>query len=380
MTERDEALVVEGFVAPGFEPVRDALQGALDRGDDLGAGFCAILGGEVIVDIWGGLADREGARVWDAQTLVPIFSTTKGIAALVIAVAIDRSGGAVSYDTPVADIWPAFGAAGKDRITIGEALSHQAGLPGFPAAIDPELWLDPPALAEALAALPPQWEPGTAHGYHPLTWGYIAGELARRIDGRSLGTILREVFCAPLDIDFAIGLPDHEHGRVASIERPKALPNMGPLNAHKRTAFLTKWAAPKRGGAAWRRIEIPSANGHGTAKSVAQLYGLYANGGQWEGSALIGEATFAALTEQRTIGEDLVLPFATAFAAGVMRNNLRLYGPGTKTLAHSGWGGSMALGDPDIGLSAAYVMNRQSHHLQGDPRARRLVDTLYGCL
>lgn len=369
---------IRGHVASGFEPVRDVFAETFEAGEELGAGFSAILDGEVIVDIQGGFADRQREKHWDEETLVPVYSTTKGVSALVIASVIDSLN--EGYETKVAEVWPEFGAAGKAEVTIGELLSHQAGLVGFPEPIDPGLWLDPDGLAAALAELEPLWEPGTAHGYHPTTWGYLAGEIVKRITGRTLGTILREAFCGPAGVDFHIGLPDSEHGRVAEIQRPKELPQLGELNDYKKTAFLTKWASPNRGGGEWRRIEIPSANGHGTAKSVAQLYGLYANGGKLDGKSLIPETSFRELTRRRVIGDDLVLPFVTEFAAGVMRNNLGIYGPNTETLAHSGWGGSLALGDPDRHLSAAYVMNKQSSYLQGDPRARRLVDALYGCL
>ncbi|WP_300377392.1 serine hydrolase domain-containing protein [Henriciella sp.] len=369
---------VSGQVSPGFEPVRDVFEETFEAGEELGAGFCAILDGEVIIDLKGGYADRQKERAWDGETLVPVYSTTKGISALVIASVIAKLD--EGYETKVSKIWPEFGAAGKADVTIAQVLSHQAGLVGFAEPIDPDLWLDPPALAAELATLEPLWEPGTAHGYHPSTWGYLAGEIAKRIDGRSLGTILREDICVPASIDFHIGLPAEEHDRVGDIMKPREMPRLGDLNEFNKVAFLTKWAAPGRGGAAWREIEIPSANGHGTAKSVAQLYGIYANDGHLDGKRLIPADSFAALTKRRVIGEDLVLPFVTEFASGVMRNNLGIYGPNGETLAHSGWGGSLALGDPDRRLSAAYVMNRQSSYLQGDPRARRLVDALYGCL
>ena len=162
--------------------------------------------------------------------------------------------------------------------------------------------------------------------------------------------------------------------------RPRALPDLGEINDATRAAFLTKWAAPDRGGAIWREIEIPSANGIGTAKAVAALYGIFAHGGELQGRRVISETGFEALIESRVKGQDLVLPYVTEFAAGVMRNNLGLYGPNPDTLCHSGWGGSLAFGDPDRHLSAAYVMNRQSNSLQADPRATRLVQALYGCL
>lgn len=369
---------ISGFVAPGFEGVQEAFEANFAEDTELGSGFSAFLDNQLIVDLQGGWADRKKDRLWDAETIVPVYSTTKPIAALVLARIIDAL--PAGYETRVADVWPEFAANGKDAVTIAQLVSHQAGLPGFVEPVDPALWLDPPACAAALALLPPLWEPGAAHGYHPLTWGYLIGELVRRIDRRSLGTILREDIAGPAEIDFQIGTPSSDHARVAEIMRPRALPDLGDINEATTAAFLKKWSAPDRGGAAWREIEIPSANGIGTAKAVAQLYGIYAHGGVSDGERVISAAAFVALTQSRVKGQDLVLPYVTEFAAGVMRNNLGLYGPNAETLCHSGWGGSLALGDPDRRLSAAYVMNRQSNSLQADPRATRLVQALYGSL
>ncbi|MEO0982667.1 MAG: serine hydrolase domain-containing protein [Pseudomonadota bacterium] len=378
--------MVDGYAADGLGGVRDAFQANFDEDLELGAGFAVWLDGELVVDLRGGWADRARKTPWGPDTIVPVYSTTKGVAALVIAHLIDQAPG-VSYETPVADLWPEFGAAGKDRVTLAELLSHQAGLPGFVEPIDPALWLDPPALAAALAPLPPLWTPGDGSGYHPLTWGYLAGEIAQRLAGRSLGTVLKEVFtnadgALPRReiIDFRIGTPPSEHARCADIKRPSALAELGELNEFKRAAFMTKWAAPDRGGAVWREVEIPSANGHGTAAAVARLYSIYAHGGRLRDREFISADTFAAFTKPRTIGPDRVLPFEMEFAAGVFRNNNLIYGPNPETLAHAGWGGSMAFGDPDRGLAAAYVMNRQSNKLQGDARPARLIDALYAAL
>ncbi|MEL7033485.1 MAG: serine hydrolase domain-containing protein [Pseudomonadota bacterium] len=369
---------ISGFTAPGFEPVQEAFEDNFNEDKELGAGFSVYLDGELIVDLRGGFADRRKQTRWDERTIVPVYSTTKPIAALVLASVIETL--PAGYETPVADVWPEFGANGKAAITLAEMASHQAGLPGFVDPIDPALWLDPAACAKALAQLAPMWELGNAHGYHPLSWGYLMGEVVARIDGRSLGTILREDIAGPAQIDFQIGTPASDHDRVAEIMRPRALPDLGELNDATKAAFLTKWAAPDRGGAIWREIEIPSANGIGTAKAVAQLYGIYAHAGMLNDKRIVPEAAFDALTQSRVKGQDLVLPYVTEFAAGVMRNNLGLYGPNPDTLCHSGWGGSLALGDPDRKISAAYVMNRQSNSLQADPRATRLVNSLYGCL
>ena len=371
-------MFTQGSVAPGFEKVAEAFAQNFEDGAELGASFAAMRDGEIVVELWGGYADRNKTRLWDADTLTPVYSTTKGIAALVVAKLVDED--KLDYEATVASVWPEFAANRKDRITIAQALSHQAGLCGFREPIDPALWLDPPALAAALAPLEPLWPPGTASGYHPLTWGYIVGEIVQRASGRTLGTILSEDVCDRFGIDFWIGLPDEEHDRCAEVQKPKTAPELGELTELKRIAFMTKWSAPDRGGALWRRVEIPSANGHGTALSVAQLYGVYANGGALDGETLIGKDAFAALTKTRIDNDDLVLPAHVQFAAGPMRNGRGVYGPNPHTLAHSGWGGSMGLGDPDARVSAGYVMNRQDNHLQGDPRARRLIEALYACL
>lgn len=369
---------IHGYTAPGFEPVRDTFEENFTDGLELGAGFAAWLDGELIVDLHAGHADRKRTKPWTAETIVPVYSVTKAISALVIAMLADQ--GKLDYDAPLAKYWPEFGAHGKDRLTVAEALSHQGGVPGFAAPIDPALWLDPPALAARLAEEPPQWEPGTGSGYHPLSWGYIAGELVRRVADRSLGTILREDICAPLGIDFHLGTPASEHARCAELQRPAAMPELAEITPERRTAFLTKWAAPNRGGAEWRKIEIPSANGHGTAAAIARLYSAYADEGRIGPLALFGPATFKALTRTRASGPDRVLPFDMTFGAGVMGNNNLAFGPNRNSFGHSGWGGSAALGDPDRNLAAAYVMNRQSNLLLGDPRSTRLFASVYACL
>jgi CubicO group peptidase (beta-lactamase class C family) len=365
-------------VAEGFGPVADAFRQNFTEGLEIGAGFCAIREGQVLVDLTGGHADRARTQVFTATTLTPVYSTTKPVAAMVIAMLVDR--GVLAYDAPVASVWPEFGAHGKATVTLVQALSHQAGVPGFPTAIDPDLWLDPPALSAALAALTPMWEPGTASGYHPLTYGYIAGEVVRRATARTLGTVLREEITGPLGIDFYIGTPPSEHARCAEMARPTAMAHLGDITPERRAAFLERWSAPARGGPAWRQAEIPSANGHGTARSVADLYQALALQGRIGERRLWSADTHAQLSQRRIIGPDRVVPFICDWGAGVMRNAGRVYGPNKDTLGHSGWGGSCGFGDPALGLSGAYVMNRQDTNLVGDPRAGRLITALYGCL
>ena len=369
---------ITGFTAAGFEPVRAAFEANFADALEHGACFAAYLGDELVVDLQGGFADRAGTVAWDERTLCPVYSATKPIGALVVAILVER--GLIDYDAPLADYWPEFGAAGKRAYTVAEALSHQAGVPGCAEPIDPQLWLDPPALSVELAKLSPMWSRGDGSGYHPLTWGYIAGELVRRVSKRSLGTILREDVCAPLGIDFWIGLPESEHGRCAELLKPKAPTQFPHNNAETRAAFMTPWAAAPRGTTAWRIAEIPSANGHGTAPGMARLYSAFAQKGRIGETRVIAPVTWDELTRQRVAGEDRVLPGRVAFGAGVMRNPSLIYGPNPETLCHSGWGGSGAFGDPATGLAGAYIMNKQGTHLLEDARRSRIIDALYGCL
>lgn len=364
-------------VEPGFERVAEAFAQNFAEGLELGASFCARIDGRIVVDLQGGSADRAGARPWADDTIVPVYSTTKPVAAMVLARLQDQ--GLLHLDEPIGRLWPEFTAHGKD-VTIAEALSHQAGVPGFVDPIDPALWLDPPALARALAGLAPMWVPRTASGYHPLTYGYIAGELVARAAGRSLGTILREEICAPSGVDFHIGLPDSEHARCGDMSRPKEMPVLGPVTPERRVAFLTPWSSPSRGGAEWRRVEIPSANGHGAARGVSALYGVFANGGRLGERRILSEAALADMLRPRISGMDLVLPEALTWAAGIMVNSHGRYGPNPGAVGHSGWGGSFGMADPDRNLSAAYVMNRQTPALLGDARAQRLIQALYACV
>jgi CubicO group peptidase (beta-lactamase class C family) len=368
--------MAEGFVAPGFERVREAFDAGL--AEELGAGFAAIRDGEVVVDIWGGWADRAETRPWVKDTIVPVYSTTKGVSALIVAIAQDH--GLLDYEATTASLWPAFGVHGKDRVTIAQTLAHMAGVPGFLEPIDPDLWLNPPACAEAIAALAPLWLPGRASGYHPLTWGYIAGELIQRAAQRSLGTILREDICRPLGIDFQIGTPESEHARCAEMKKPAQAGEFGEITPPRKAAFFTKWAAPVRGSAQWRRVEIPSANGHGTALGVARLFEAYATGGLIGGVRVLSQEGFDALTKRRWKGDDLVLPFNVDWRTGIIGNANRIYGPNPEAFGHSGSGGSVGFGDPVAGVSVGYVMNKQSHHIMGDPRSLRLIDALYQCL
>lgn len=373
---------IHGTCPARFDGVKAAFQRNFTNGpeglDEIGARFTVCQGGEVLLDLWAGHADTARTRPFAADTLVPVFSTGKAVMALMIGWAVER--GLLDYEAPVAEVWPDFGQAGKAAVTLGQLMSHQAGLSGFSPAIDPTVWFEPEKVLEALCQQAPLWAPGTASGYHPITIGYLAGEVFRRADGRTMGQALKEDFADPADLDLWLGLPDAEHGRVAQMKKPTSAPDLGPIDAIKTAAFLDKGSAPAgRGSADWRRMEIPSANIHATAEALARMLALALPEGV-AGKALSG-ATRTAMTRERISGPDRVLPFDMSWAAGFTRNQgLGIFGPNPDTVGHCGWGGSCALADPETGVTAAYVMTRQSPHLIGDPRATALIDAFYAAL
>lgn len=344
--------------------------------NELAARFSVCRDGDVLVDLWAGWADVARTTPFTGRTLAPVFSTGKAVMATLVATCVER--GLLDYDRAVSAYWPEFGQAGKHDVTVGQLMSHQAGLPGFAAPIDPALWFDRPAILKILCEQAPMWEPGTASGYHPNTVGVLADELFRRVDGRSMGEALRADFP---DLDLWIGLPESEHGRVAQMRKPSAAPALGTLDPVKKAAFYDRGSAPgPRETTQWRMAQIPSSNMHGTAEALARFMTLMVDGRLGDRQVL-SPATLDAARRERIRGQDLVLPFVMSWAAGFTRNaGLDVFGPGQATVGHYGWGGSCAFADPERGLSASYVMTRQSPHLIGDPRAVRLIEALYAAL
>ncbi|HEV2082376.1 MAG TPA: serine hydrolase domain-containing protein [Brevundimonas sp.] len=371
---------IHGTCPVRFGAVKDAFAAnfadAPEGLNELAARFTACIGGETVMDLWAGHADVAKTSPFTADALVPVFSTGKAVMATLIATCVER--GLLDYDRPVSAYWPEFGQAGKDAVTVAQLMSHQAGLPGFAEPVDPALWFDRPAILKILCEQAPMWPPGTASGYHPNTVGVLADELFRRVDGRAMGEALRADFPG---LDLWIGLPESEHGRVAQMRKPSAAPALGVLDPIKKAAFYDRGAAPgPRETTQWRVAQIPSSNMHGTAEGLARFMSVMADG-RFEGRQVLSPATLVAARRERVHGPDRVLPFVMSWAAGFTRNaGLNVFGPGRATVGHYGWGGSCAFADPDRGLSASYVMTRQSPHLIGDPRAVRLIEALYAAL
>ena len=375
---------IHGVCPPRFAAVKEAFAANFTEApeglNEQAARFSICVEGETVVDLWAGWADAARTIPFTETTLTPVFSTGKAVMALLIATAVER--GRLAYDEAVSAVWPAFGQAGKDRVTVAQLMSHQAGLPGFAETVDPAIWFDRPAVLEQLAAQAPMWPPGTASGYHPITIGFLAGELFRLADGRSMGAALREDFAGPFGLDLWIGLPEAEHGRVAALRKPASAPDLGTIDAIKTSAFLDRGSAPGgRGSTEWRTMEMPSANLHGTALDLARIMGVPANGGKLDGRSILSPGVLAEMLRERIHGADKVVPFEVSWAAGLMRNEgLHIFGPNPTAVGHCGWGGSCAFADPAAKISGAYVMTRQSPHLIGDPRAVRLIGALYGAL
>jgi CubicO group peptidase (beta-lactamase class C family) len=380
---------IHGTVAPRFARVRDAFADNLGHHGDVGAACAVYQDGRLVVDLWGGLADPGTGRPWAEDTLGLVFSTTKGMTAVCAHRLAER--GALDLDAPIARYWPAFAAAGKERITVRAALSHRAGL----AAVDGDLTLDEvlawdPVVA-AIAAQAPNWEPGTRHGYHARSYGWIAGEIARRITGKTLGRIFADEVARPLGLDFWIGLPEVEEPRVARI-----LPAPPPADPAMRE-FLALAMGPTTllgrvlGGPSqlfayddmWNRralhaAEMPSSNGIGSARAIARMYAAVV--GEVDGVRLLRPETLAAACAVQSDGEDVVLRLPTRFGTGFMLPpTLCPFAPST-AFGHPGAGGSLGFGDPAARIGFGYVMNQMKLGMLGDLRAARLAEAVYASL
>lgn len=373
---------IQGHCDPRFEKVRDAFAANFEAGQEVGASFAVTIDGDPVVDLWGGHADAAKTRPWTRDTIVNVWSTTKAMTALVAHMLADR--GEIDLDAPVARYWPEFAAGGKGSIPVHMLLSHRAGLPALRETLPVEAFWTWDAMPRALAAQEPWWEPGTAHGYHAITYGHLVGEVVRRAAGTTIGTFFRDEVAKPLGADFHIGLPASEDARVADLVPPAAHempPAPDPETLRGRTLTNPPLTAEVALRTEWRRAEIPAANGHGNARSVAQVMGMLACGGVAEGRRFLSESALARATSEQGYAEDLVLPLHARWGLGFMLSSPHLpLDPNHRAFGHGGWGGSLGIADPDRRLSWAYVMNKMSPGTTGDLRAMGPVTALYGAL
>jgi CubicO group peptidase (beta-lactamase class C family) len=375
---------------------RDELQARLDplfhenfeRFGELGAAVSVWQDGKSLLDFWGGFRDARRDHPWTNDTIVLIWSATKGIASSCLLHALQENG--IDIEQRVAKFWPEFAQAGKETITLAQLLSHQAGLAALDLPVD---ILDFDAVIRALEMQQPNWSPGTAHGYHARTFGFLLDELVRRIAGCSLGEYLRGIFAEPLDLDLWIGLPQRENSRAASIYPPKAgkRPEREEFYADVATrgTFANRVFTSPHGLQAVsamnkpeiRALPIGSFGGIGSANSLAKFYAMLANDGELEDRKFLAPKTLSWMTTTLIDGLDRVFQIPTAFSAGLMKDSRlgpgRLFGKSKSSFGHPGAGGSHAFADPENRIAFAYVMNQMEQKVLPNEKSLRLVDAIY---
>ena len=386
---------ISGVCEPGFGAVADAFAANLTDRGDLGARVCVIRDGKVVVDQWGGWADRARTRPWTDDTLTNMWSSTKGVVALAAQMLVDR--GQLDLDAPVATYWPEFAAGGKETLPVRDLLSHRAGLCGFREQVTIDDLSDWDRLTGLLAAMEPWWEPGTASGYHALTFGWLVGEVIRRVDGRTAGRFIAEEIAGPLGADLHVGLGPADQARCAEMAMDPLPPDAdysamfaqltpAVVAALTNPPMAAPFAADVANQPAWRAAEIPAANGHGTGRSLATVYAAMAGGGEIGGVRLLSTAGVERLREGQGRGVDLLLGAGMAevpmeFALGVILSGPEhQYGPNPRAFGHDGYGGSFGMADPEAGLAIGWVMNKMGSDLAGDPRKTAIIDATYASL
>ncbi|KAF1054085.1 MAG: Esterase EstB [Stenotrophomonas maltophilia] len=381
-------MTLQGHCHSRFTPLADAFAALFEDPQERGAALCIQVDGETLVDLWAGVAGKEPGQDWQQDTLLNLFSCTKPFAAVtVLQLAAE---GRLELDAPVARYWPEFAAADKQALTVRQLLSHQAGLPAIRQALAPEALYDWATMTAVLAAEAPWWTPGSAHGYAPMTYGWLVGELIRRVDGREPGVAIVERTVRPLGLDFHIGLDDREFPRVAHIARGKG--NLGDAAAQRLLktmmsdptamstraftnppSILTSTNKPE-----WRRMQQPAANGHGNARSLAGFYTGLLQG------RLLEAQWLAEMTREHALGDDLTLLTRTRFGLGCMLDQAEVanatYGLSADAFGHPGAGGSIGFADPQRGLAFGFVTNTLGPYVLMDPRAQRLARIVGECL
>ncbi len=383
----------EGYCDPRFERVRNEFERNLAERGDVGAAVAVTLGGTPVVDLWGGFMDAERTLPWRAETLVNVWSLGKAVSALCVLRLVDR--GAVELEAPVARYWPEFAAAGKASITVRQLLSHSAGLPAVRKPLPPGAnLLDWDGMTMALAEQEPWWEPGTRFGYHVNTFGFLLGEIVRRVDGRSIGRFIREELADSLGIDFIVGMDAADDSRTADWIAYQAAPGeesqrpwlerdpatlegieLARLLAYRNPPSLPDGGVNTR---TWRAAEFPSTNPHSNARALARLFGGLACGGLVDGKRLLEPSTIDRANTIEADGEDAILGRPNRFGLGFQLTipGVRPLGPGARAFGHYGNGAVLGFADPDAGLGFGFVCNRAGRSWR-DPRNVALVDAVY---
>jgi CubicO group peptidase (beta-lactamase class C family) len=381
---------IRGGCDASFTRVREVFREQLAKPEEIGAALVVTLEGRKVVDLWAGHADAARTRDWTADTLVNVFSTTKGMTALCAHRLADR--GKLDLDAPVARYWPEFAQADKESIPVRWLLDHSAGLPAIEKPLAAGAMCEWDVMTAALAEQAPLWVPGTEHGYHALTFGWLVGEVVRRVSGKSVGRYFRDEVAGPLAADFWLGTPAELDARTAEL-----VP--GPMAAPGEANFLLEllakakpWALksflnplPPPGGMnarAWRAAEIPAGNGHASARGLARVYSALACGGALDGASVLSPAQIDLARTSQRHGPDQLIPLTTHFSLGYqLGTEAEPIGPNPRAFGHSGAGGSLGFADPEARIGFGYVMNRMENGLfLIGPRATALMNAVFEVL
>jgi len=372
---------IEGYCDERFISVKHAFEKNFELGLEVGASLAVSLNGKLVVDIWGGFSDSAKTKPWEKDTIVNVFSTTKVMTALCIHLLVDR--GLIDVDAPVAKYWPEFAQAGKENILVKHLMSHSAGLPGFDEKIPVEALYDWDRIINLLASQKPWWKPGTKIGYHMITFGYLLGELVRKVTGKSLGEFFRDEIAVPLNIDFHIGLSENFDSRTSNIIPPeevfaKWLIVFAKLFLKKAVKVLynPNLENVDFNSREWRSAEIPASNGHGNARSIANIGSILACGGMYDKKKILSMSTVEKAIEPQISGRDVIMLYSPAkfgLGFGLLNDDLLL---GPRSFYWSGAGGSLCIMDLEKKLSIGYAMNKM--YMKGeDPRTRQLVKAVW---
>jgi CubicO group peptidase (beta-lactamase class C family) len=405
-----DSIPVHGVCDSRFIRVRELFQHSFASGEEIGAAASFVLDGQCVVDLWGGYYDLARTREWERDTLVNVYSTSKGMVALCANQLVER--GLLDIDAPVAEYWPEFAVAGKDETTIRWLLSHRAGLCAVRARMPQNALYDWDLMCEALAAQEPWWIPGEGHGYHAFTYGFLVGEVVRRVTGESLGTFFRKNVAEPLTADFHIGLAAENDSRTSDMygvhigNKSVAVPKLddpaptepGPFAEfarRMRDQTTMQWNAmlnpPMDRDAvntrAWRAAEIPAVNGHGTARALARIYGALARGGEVDGVRVMKPETIARATVTEVCGPERLfcgavpMRFGLGFVLSDATHRYARLSPNPRAFGHAGGGGSLGMADPDKGIGFGFTMNNMHASLvSAGATPTQLVDAFYEAL
>jgi CubicO group peptidase (beta-lactamase class C family) len=388
---------VQGKCDARFRPLKEAFARNFEEYGEIGASLAVMVDGRMVVDLWGGFMDAARARLWERDTIVNAYSTTKGMVAACAHRLVER--GLLNIDAPVAKYWPEFAQGGKQSLPVRYLLCHKAGLPAIRDPLPMGTLYDWDAMAAALARQTPWWEPGAKHGYHAVTFGFLVGEVIRRVSGKSVGTYFRDEIAAPLGIDFHIGLAAKEDTRTATM-----LPSPPPDPDSEEAKLVAATFSDLESATAkalmnppdlivpdvvntrqWRAAEIPASNGHGNARALARFYGALASGGKLDGIRMLEEQTIERAITEEASGIDEITRVPSRFGLGfqLTRPEMRL-GHGQRGFGHAGMGGSLGFADPDARIGFGYAMNQMIStigSLSGeDPRWPPILAAVYGLL